>query len=287
MLCVKFMKIKKSNATKKSSIKESIADTCRRLVPTDTSVPSSIKLINYSMILYEDTDDYNINDVIKKLVDYCNENEYLYCYIKHDKDYYQKNTYDDHFRLIGKLGDKKKTHYHFLICQNSYSYLTDIATRFGIKQNLITKCKYPTNMIIYFSHKYERNKHEYPITSIKTNRENYINYIYDEYKAPVMNLLKKLLETDETIFLKDLINYCDDNNLEYKSQYQVIKDLIYEHNNYIKSRYKEALDINIEKARHEIAKENYMLEKMTSTFDRVRLDNGDEIMLIKHKKEKK
>jgi hypothetical protein len=80
-----------------------------------------------------------------------------YAYILHDKD-------------IDDKGKLKKPHYHVYLWFNSATDISQVATWFGIPENMIKKIKgRKKDVLKYLSHKNAPTKYQYDETEITTN----------------------------------------------------------------------------------------------------------------------
>lgn len=174
-----------------------------------------MKARNIEFILYSMEEVYNSIRI-------CNENNFDYAYIYHDKD------------LKEDLSDFKKAHYHFHVYYKYQKELTTWADLFGVNLPRTQKIDYKPGAIRYLTHAENNDKYQYDITSINANFE-FIKY-FDKLISNETNEIDIIFSYIEAfkrhIGTKELINYVLDNNIwgTFRRNYSIIKDLLYEHN---------------------------------------------------------
>lgn len=106
----------------------------------------------FSVILYTDSETYNINDVLFniKALKY-------YAYIIHDKD-------------LNEKGEIKKEHYHVIIKLDNASTIQAISNKLGIPENHVQHIKNERAYIRYLIHYDSADKYMYSLEDIKYSR---------------------------------------------------------------------------------------------------------------------
>lgn len=143
---------------------------------------------NYSLVLY------NIDD-LNKIIDQPNKIQ-KYAYIYHDKD----------FNIDKETGETtpKAPHYHLYIRFYSVARITWLDTlrkKEVFKENVMIEiCADPERLILYFMHKLNPEKHQYPETDIKASFD--ISKITNENEttdhADIFKEIKKISESKST-----------------------------------------------------------------------------------------
>lgn len=174
-----------------------------------------MKFRNIEIIFYDLDSVYNAIRV-------CNENNFEYAFIYHDKD------------LKDDLSDFKKAHYHFQVYYDTQKSLTTWGKLFGVELNYIQKINNKASAIRYLIHADNNDKAQYDIINIQCNFE-IIKY-FDKLVSNETNEIELILCYIEyhrrKIGNKELIDYVLDNNIwgTYRRNYSIIKDLLSEHN---------------------------------------------------------
>lgn len=225
-------------------MKDKIKQIIERLPEKDNSM-NGMTLQNCSIELYPDTESYNFGEVMNNINFYCSQNDCQYAIMLHDQDYYSEDTYSNR-ELIGRKGQKKSDHYHYLIHFPHRVVLTTIADKFGIEPRWIKRLKKDQdfdNMLIYCTHiRYDdKIKHHYEPDNYNTNIMDYIRYLYDLELKKIDDVQKNIVNDTITILKSEDHKYSverlvlDLENLDYGindilKYYRILKDLIVEHN---------------------------------------------------------
>lgn len=128
----------------------------------------------FSIILYEDTTDYNIKEVLFNI----KSNKY-YAYILHNKDKDNKGAF-------------KKPHYHIIIRLDNASTIKALSKKIGIKENYIQVIKNERSYIRYLIHFDDADKYQYDLEQICCSRY---------YQRKIMKAFEDV-ETEEDIIIK-------------------------------------------------------------------------------------
>lgn len=197
------------------------------------------------ILLYYDTSDYNIGSVLGKLIDTCDKEHHTYAYVVHDKDVYKQNTYDKDHKIIGKKGDYKKTHIHFLVLfhdgheRNIKHFLPDGLTKQFVR---VVSPNKETEATLYLSHIAHPDKHYYDYHLISTNNQSWVWGVHEDYKPyTVVDFVQRFLDgTDSYVSFTKLYRKLQDENAGqfayYKNNYSIIRDMVNDHNSYVKSQ---------------------------------------------------
>lgn len=230
-----------------------------------------------------------------------NHDDYVlaYAYILHDQDYYDKDTYNDEYELIGHAMERKKEHYHCYVKLKKRLTFDQIRNWIGIPITQIQRFepKHFNNKLLYLTHICHPEKHQYNITSVVSNKHEYLEHLVNEYKKnekiDLLTYTMQLLSSRQSSFktetiIAELIKLYT--NKEIRQNYIIIRDLVKEHNEYVRDNAISTGDRDIEKARIHNLNENRIITRLCNTFDRVSVTDDDgqpfEIMRI-NKKEKK
>lgn len=282
-------------------MKNNIKMVVDRLPKKDNDL-NGMTMQNCSIELYPNTESYDFADIMHNLNDYCTEHNCQYAIMHHDQDIYYQDTYSDRV-LIGRKGQPKADHYHYLIHFPHRMVLTDFADKIGIEPRWIKRLKKDQdfdNMLIYLTHiRYpEDEKHHYPVDDFNSNITDYIRYLYDleiqkqeQVQNNIVNDTIEILKSDldhkfsiERIII-DLETY-DYQISDILKYYRIIKDLVYEHNIQI-----ESLTI-IDQAKAEAMKKAYNdkveMFNVADTFGSTKVEFNDKnYMLVRTEKGKK
>lgn len=259
-------------------------------LPKEDAITKSVQCFEVSNLYEDNTENietttdilYNIN---KWSVE-CNDT-ITYAYIKHDKDVYLENTFNEYNQLIGIIGDVKKSHYHLYVMLPYSMKICDIATKLNVKQNRIRgfQKKHFTNKVLYLTHICHPNKYQYDINEIRTNKREYVKYIYEQYKpieTPIMFLIRLISTTfkHSNITYKTFISLMFENDIDYNKQlkeFSICKEIINEHNKqFTNDKLSNQLDM-VRLKNKEIIKEFNELknkEKLLECFGCYQDDNG-------------
>lgn len=155
-----------------------------------------------------------------------------------------KKTYDYlcvlHDRDVDDDGNLKKPHWHVLVTGfNSPTWSSSVCSTLGLSENCIQKVHSFKNAMRYLIHKDNADKAQYSVDSVEGNIiDKFLDSVGEgitELKA-VGAIFEFLESSREPISYRDLFKFVLDNDLYgyYRSSYQIIKDLLYQHNQFIK-----------------------------------------------------
>lgn len=174
-----------------------------------------MKTRNVELILYDIEEVY-------KCISICNENNYEYAFIYHNKD------------LKEDLSDFKKEHYHFQVYNN---YQKDIITwgrLFEVNLARVQKISNKKQAIRYLIHADNNDKYQYDIVNIQCNFEiiRYFDKLVSDENCEIDLIFTYIDLNKRKIGTKELIDYVLDNNIwgTFRRNYSIIKDLLSEHN---------------------------------------------------------
>ena len=245
--------------------------------------------------LYPDDLNYNFNEVLNHLVKYADDKNCMYAYIYHDKDKFDKSTYDNDHKLIGRKGDLKKPHVHFILCSNLNVpfIISDVflGVKFPSRFIKIIKPKDIDNVCLYLSHIKYSNKYRYDVSLIQTNRQDYIYNLHQDYKPSsaisfVSHYLNLHCEYISFNKMWDLaLNQNDIPFDDYLRCYNIIKDMINEHNLVAREdNIKSAINSKVEmQATIKADKENQKIYNLATTFGSTQIEiNGKKFTVSYH-----
>ena len=190
----------------------------------------------FEFVLYPDDETHvKALDIIKQ--------SYQYVYILHDKD-------------LNADGELKKPHWHVLIKGfNSAVWSSSICEQLGIGENCIEKVRNFQSALRYLIHKDDLDKAQYSVDDVQGNLkaefEKAVGEGMTEEKA--ISIIFDFLESsDEQISYRDMFKFVLDNGLYgyYRQSYGVIKDLLYQHNEF--RRFSEAKEKEFEYSKKQI-----------------------------------
>lgn len=147
----------------------------------------------FSIILYKDTDTYNINNILKNIKGYR-----YYAYILHNKD-------------LTKDLELKKSHYHIIIKTDNACTLDALSKKIGVPVNYIQFIRNERSYIRYLIHVDDEDKTQYSLNEIQCSRS---------YYSKVMKSFDDL-ETEEEIIEKIFIFIQEHNDLDYFTFYRL------------------------------------------------------------------
>lgn len=242
--------------------------------------------------LYPDDINYNYQEVMSHLVSYADTHDLFYAYIMHNKDVFDKSTYTSDYRLLGKKGDLKKPHTHFILCAGSSPLIVSdvfLGVSFPSRFIKLIKPKDIENVVLYLTHIKYKNKAQYSVFDIVTNRKEYVITLYDEYHpmSSVNFVINFLSNCPHPITFSELWNVALNlNNIpydDYYRNYNLIKDIVREHNDSVKLQIERdniAFDIQ-NKARLKAESEINKMFNLASTFGTTGIDkDGKHYKLI-------
>lgn len=176
----------------------------------------------FSLILYEDTDTYDIKNVLFNI----RSNKY-YAYILHNQDKDNK-------------GNFKKPHYHIIIKLDNATTIDALSKKLGVPKNYIQNIRNERAYIRYLIHFDDADKFQYELGDIKNSRlyERYIKKCFEDKEteeeiivkinAFINNLKDKNISNTDALFL--LIQFINSNNYDqlykrYRFEFQKMLNL--------------------------------------------------------------
>lgn len=157
----------------------------------DDKKPQTTRIEQFNMILYYDTESYNIEEVLNRVT--TDSHIASYAYITHNNDFFTEETFDKHGNLLGHMGERKKDHVHVTCSLRSKSAITNVALWLGVPQNFIEKCKSFEKSLLYLTHRNAEDKKPYKLEEVTTNIKDYIEYLYNSYEpkqTPIESLYR-------------------------------------------------------------------------------------------------
>lgn len=191
--------------------------------------PNTKKLDKVNLLLYTDTADYDVNSVLTKVS--TDEHVVSYAYIVHDRDFYTADTFTDKGVLLGRQGEKKKTHVHVSLAFKHRTPISDISLWLGVPQRFIEKCKNYDSSLLYLTHRNAEDKTPYEVQDVHTNIEDYVRYLYDTYipkKTPIPVLFEYMETVKYPTYRGFLEYYGSDKVMEIRQYWSICRDLINE-----------------------------------------------------------
>lgn len=132
----------------------------------------------FTFVLYEDSDSYNFDDVLRIVKGYK-----YYAYIKHDKD---------------KLNDEfKKPHYHCIVKLDNACTKLALSKKLGLPTNYIMNVRNERSMIRYLIHMDDKDKYQYNYNEICKSP------LYDRYVSKCFDSLES--ESEQLANIYDFI----------------------------------------------------------------------------------
>lgn len=130
------MSDKKSTKNKVSDITNNLLDLIKNETSKKVMQEEHLKdrFRCFSLVLYDDTDSYNFDEVIRNIKTYKN-----YAYIKHDKDLKEDNTL-------------KKIHYHCILKLDNACTISALSKKLDIPDNYIQNVRNERTMVRYLIH---------------------------------------------------------------------------------------------------------------------------------------
>lgn len=151
----------------------------------------------FSIVLYDDSSNLSFEDIFEK----CVKNDYIYFYIKHNKE-----------------TDDLKDHIHLTLYFEKPTTLSIVSKSLNIPLNCINvldeqKKRYTLKKTIgYLIHYNNKDKIQYNKSEIITNREDIVNKYYDILTGgnSEKNELKEIMAfiTDNNANISDTLNFC-------------------------------------------------------------------------------
>lgn len=126
------------------------------------------RFYNFTCVIYEDDKRFQEQFVALKM-------NYDCIYIRHDKDLFDEDLYDEKMNLLHSAGEQKKPHYHFVIkCKNAKT-ISSIAKICNIDEHMIEPIKRSFNGALkYLIHYGCDNKYQYSVDEVESLNINLI-----------------------------------------------------------------------------------------------------------------
>lgn len=172
----------------------------------------------FSIILYEESEDYNIRDCLFNI----RASKY-YAYILHNKDTNNK-------------GEFKKPHYHVIIRLDNACTIKALAKKIGIKENYIQHIRNERAYIRYLIHFDDIDKYQYALEEIVSSRsyDRKIKKSFEDFETEeeiickINSFIESLHGKDKSSALFLLIQYVNSNCYDtiYKRYRQEFTNLL-------------------------------------------------------------
>lgn len=166
----------------------------------------------FACILYEDTEIYNIKDVL----DYVSSHFEKYAYIKHQPE-----------------EDEKKEHYHLLMYFPNKRWKSSLAKELGVPMNYFQKVQFKP-YLKYLIHYDNEEKKQYSVDDVKgTLKDTLIDLLsFNKEENQFGEILLYIQSTFKPITWTDLTYFCISNNFYscYRRNVNALRLLIDEHN---------------------------------------------------------
>lgn len=147
---------------------------------------------NFTCVIYEDDPRFQEQYVNLKM-------NYDCIYIRHDKDTYDEDVYDDNKNIIHSAGDTKKPHYHFVIKCKSNKTISSIAKTCDIDDYMIEPIKRSFDGALrYLVHYGCDNKYQYSVDDVESLQE----YLIVRFRKKV---LEHISEEEQTERIEDYL----------------------------------------------------------------------------------
>lgn len=136
------------------------------------------RFYNFTCVIYEDDERFNEQFINLKM-------NYDCLYIRHDKDLWEDDVFDENNKIIHQAGDEKKPHYHFFIkCKNAKT-ISSISKACNIDEHMIEPIKRSVNGAMrYLIHRGYDNKYQYSADDVESLNEKLLckfrKLIYDD-----------------------------------------------------------------------------------------------------------
>lgn len=250
-----------------------------KTMPLENGIETEKRTMSCCMcIIYRDTENYNCDTLLSDLSKWCETNFMQYSYIYHDNDYYLEDTFDNHtLKIQHYKGEKKKEHYHFVIKFNKQIDVIGFSQKFNIPQNQIEIYK-PKNLdkaLIYLTHVKQKKKYQYSYNDVLGNISDYVRFLNEKYIStfPILRFVNESLKNQNRYITKsEMLNILLENGFtehEYKDFYNIIRDLLIEHNDY-SINYNKGLEEGQKKGLQivsQIKRNEDNISKLTNIFD--------------------
>lgn len=192
--------------------------------------------IYWTMLLYKEDDNYNSEEILKKI-----KSNYNAIYILHNKDKYLEDKVDEEGKIIHKKGDIKQPHYHIVLKFKNYKWLSSLSEELGIDKRFFQKINSLENILCYLIHYKEDEKHHYLLEEVMGSRElksklnKTIENIDKTEEDKIIDIVNYIRLEKHTISFGKMLDYVLRKGLysEYRRSYAIISKLIEEHNNFI------------------------------------------------------
>lgn len=170
---------------------------------------------NFDIVIYEDTTDYNYNEVLVNV-----KLQECYAYIRHDKDINEETK------------EPKKVHYHIILHYSNCRTIKTISNLLGVPSNYINTISSLKGAIRYLVHRDYDTKYQYSMDEIVYSQsfEDKITYAFYNQKTErdILVNMKNYIDSCHTLSMNDFMDWVLDNGYEkvYKKYYYVFKDLL-------------------------------------------------------------
>lgn len=120
------------------------------------------RFYNFTCVIYEDDERFQEQYVNLRM-------NYECIYIRHDKDLFEEDAFDENMNLLHSAGDLKKPHYHFVIkCKNAKT-ISSIAKICNMDEHMIEPIKKSVNGALkYLIHYGYDNKYQYSVDEVES-----------------------------------------------------------------------------------------------------------------------
>lgn len=192
--------------------------------------------IYWTMLLYKESEDYNTEEIIKKV-----KSNYNAIWILHNKDKYLEDEYNEDGTTKHKKGDLKKPHYHIVLKFKNYKWVSALSEELGIEIKWFQKISSLESILCYLIHYKEEEKHHYLLEEVIGSRElkNKLNKTIENIdkteEDKIIDIVNYIRLEKHIISFGKMLDYVLRKGLysEYRRSYAIISKLIEEHNNFI------------------------------------------------------
>lgn len=175
----------------------------------------------FVMMLYEDSETYDISEVLLRVTEYADH----WSYLRHDKDVESVLVDGEEVQQI------KKPHYHVCMRFPTPRIRKTIANNLGIEKNYIQRAEKGWRIVNrYLIHLDDDDKYQYPYYDVATNFD-YLELV-DKKKTEVgkVNELIDFIIHEKCYSVVQLGNFAREHDLwdAYRRNYTILKDYIFE-----------------------------------------------------------
>lgn len=171
---------------------------------------------SFCLLLYTETDSYDIDDVLCKIKLRCKDAGF-YAYIKHNF-------------CLDDDGHLKKEHIHFVAYFKNACTVSALSKVLGIDDRFIEVCSSISSAVRYLIHLDDPDKHQYSSIDICTSDVDRVCGYLGQYKPTECEKVRLILSQIENgSGLGTVIHFCLDNNCwsEFRRAYPIWRDLIF------------------------------------------------------------